>query len=250
MNVVVDGLMTNYQKAGKGKTLLFLPGWADDSRTFAQLTDKLKDKYQVVALDLPGFGGSQAPPDTWGLTEYADFVGQFLKKTAVKPYALIGHSYGGAVAITAAGRAPIAGHLILLASAGIRNKSPIRKKILAGGAKIGKLPLMLLPAPKRKSVKAKLYDSIGSDITAAPHMEPIFRRIVRQDVRQTANKISIPTLLIYGSRDNAAPVSDGHLLNRSIRGSRLEVIGAGHFLHQEKAGQVANMIDNFLRPNV
>jgi pimeloyl-ACP methyl ester carboxylesterase len=247
MNVVVDGLMTAYQKSGKGKPVILLHGWGDDSRTFLPLTEKLKGSYSIYTLDLPGFGGTQPPPSAWGLDEYADFFEAWLKKLKLKPYSLVGHSYGGAIAVTAAGRGQIANKLVLLAAAGIRNKRPVRKKLLTAGAKAGKLPLLLLPAQKRQAVKEKFYGSIGSDLMVVPHMQETFRRIINQDVRLMANQIEIPTLLIYGSLDQQTPLHDGHLLNRSIKGSRLEIIKAGHFLHQEEAEKVGRIINEFLK---
>src|SRR5580692_991804 len=99
MNVVVDGLMTNYQKAGQGKKLVFLHGWGDSSKTFAKLIQQLGPKYEVLSLDLPGFGGTETPGEAWTLDHYADFVADFLAKLGGKDvYGLIGHSFGGAVA--------------------------------------------------------------------------------------------------------------------------------------------------------
>ncbi|HLG90763.1 MAG TPA: alpha/beta hydrolase, partial [Candidatus Saccharimonadales bacterium] len=101
MNVVVNGLMTNYQKVGSGKIILCLPGWGDTITTFDKLIDELKEKYTVLALDLPGFGGTQAPSKAWSLEDYADFTDAWLKKIkAGKTYAIVGHSYGGATAIS------------------------------------------------------------------------------------------------------------------------------------------------------
>ena len=109
MNVVVNGLMANYQKVGSGKVVLCLPGWGDTVTTFAKLIEELKEKYTVLALDLPGFGGTQAPSQAWSLEDYADFTADWLKKIKVsKVYAIVGHSYGGVV-ITEAGTDPKAG---------------------------------------------------------------------------------------------------------------------------------------------
>ena len=77
-------------------------------------------------------------------------------------------------------------------------------------------------------------------------MEETFKKTIGQDVRPNANKINVPTLLIYGSGDRETPVSDGHLLNRAIKNSRLEVVEAGHFLHQDQPQKVARLIRNFL----
>jgi pimeloyl-ACP methyl ester carboxylesterase len=246
MNVVVDGLMTNFLKAGKGKTIIMLHGWGDDSRTFLPLIEKLKQSYEIYALDLPGFGGTQAPPEAWGLNDYADFLEAWLAKLGLQPFVLIGHSNGGAVAVVTAGKRKVSDKLILLASSGVRNKRPLRKKIIKAGAKAGKIPLLVLPAKKRQSVKAKLYEAAGSEAMLIPHMQETFRKIVATDIRPMANQVSVPTLLVYGSSDKQTPTSDGHMLTRSIKGSRMEIIKAGHFLHQEEPDKVARLIKEFL----
>lgn len=250
MNVVVNGLMTNYQKTGKGKrAIVMLPGWGDTSKTFAPLAASLGADYTVLAVDLPGFGGTQAPPSAWGLDDYARFVADWLKKISVADvYAFVGHSHGGATAVYGLGNNILkSDKLILLASAGIRDQDTAKKKFLWAGAKAAKVPLRLLPAAQRENIRRRFYSAAGSDILLLPHMEQTFRKIISQDVRPTANKINIPTLLIYGSRDKSTPIQDGHTLNRHIRGSRLEIISAGHFVHQDDPKLVAELIDKYLK---
>jgi pimeloyl-ACP methyl ester carboxylesterase len=248
MNVVVNGLMANYQKVGKGTQLVFLHGWGDSGATFSKLVEKLQDRYQILVLDLPGFGGTQTPPNAWGMDDYVDFIVAWLDKIGVKkPEAFVGHSYGGAAAIMGLGNNNLAADkLVLIASAGIRNKRPLRKKLLKAGAKTAKLPLLLLPKSKRQRIRGKVYKSLGSDMLLLPHIELTFKRIIGEDVQAAAAKIVTPTLLIYGTKDKDTPSSDGHTLNRIIDGSKLEVIDGGHFLHQEKSEQVARLIDDFL----
>ena len=84
MQVVVDSLLTQYVRKGSGKTVLILHGWADSSKGLAALTNELAQKYDVIAIDLPGFGATQLPPQAWGLTDYADFVKHFLEKIVQK----------------------------------------------------------------------------------------------------------------------------------------------------------------------
>lgn len=67
MNIVVDNLLTNYTLSGKGKLVLVLHGWGDSVRGVAGLQKALSADYKVLALDLPGFGGSQAPTSAWDL---------------------------------------------------------------------------------------------------------------------------------------------------------------------------------------
>jgi len=78
-------------------------------------------------------------------------------------------------------------------------------------------------------------------------MEPTFKRIISEDIRTKAKRITVPTLLIYGTDDKETPPEDGRILNRAIAGSRLELIqGAGHFLHQGSANHVDRLVTEFL----
>ena len=248
MNVVVDGLMTSYTRAGNGKVILCLPGWADTGASFSKLTEHLQDGYEVITLDMPGFGDSQAPPHAWGLSDYAEFIADWLKKLKISSvYGLVGHSYGGAVAIASLSKDHLkADKLILLASAGIRTKKPARKRLLKAVAKAGKLPLMMLPAGKRQKLRKRFYRAIGSDLTLLPHMELTFKRIIEEDVQTMAKNVTIPTLLAYGSKDRDTPEADGRRLQKIIPHSRLVKLEAGHFLHQEQPAAIAKLITNFL----
>lgn len=242
--------MTNYQKAGTGRRIIvMLPGWGDTSKTFNGLVKELKDDYTVLAVDLPGFGGSQAPDKAWGLEDYSNFVNDWLKKLGVKQvYALVGHSHGGATAIYGLGNELInADKLILLASAGIRNQQKIQKSLFMAAAKTAKLPMLLLPVTQRQKLRRKFYAAAGSDLMLLPHMEQTFKKIINQDVQSSAARVSVPTLLIYGSRDKATPIRYGHQLNRLIPGSRLEVVSAGHFVHLDEPLAVTKLIKNFLK---
>lgn len=247
MNVVVNGLMTSYQKAGKGKVVVFLPGWADTSTTFSKLVEFLDDKYTCLALDLPGFGDTQAPLQAWGLTDYADFIENWLEKIGQKNvYAIVGHSYGGSVAIMSVGNVKPK-KMVLLASAGIRRKRSARKTLLKGLAKAGKVPLRLLPPVTQKNLRQRIYRYIGSDMMLLPHMELTYKKIIDEDVRTFARSIKVPTLLIYGSHDKDTPPEYGRILHHAIDGSQLELLeGLGHFLHQENPQAVAQSIKVFL----
>lgn len=249
MNVVVDGLMTNYQKLGKGKVVVLLHGWGDSAKSFSKIIEDLQDSYTVLALDLPGFGGTQTPEHAWGLEDYAGFVANWLKKIDIEQvHALIAHSYGGSMAIAGLGNGILkADKLVLLASSGVRSGKRLRKKLLKAGAKAAKGPLYLLPPSRRQKLRRKFYESVGSDLTLLPHMELTFKRIIGEDVQSAATQIKIPALLLYGTRDNDTPLKDGRILHRALSNSELKVIdGAGHFLHQEQPAKITEAIRLFL----
>lgn len=246
--VVVNGLLTSYSRVGEGRPVLCLHGWGDTKATFVGLEAGLKSDFSVIALDLPGFGQSQAPPEVWDLDDYAKFVAAFLTKLSIDPYAVIGHSNGGALAIRslATGAWP-AQKLVLLASAGIRTRQRVKRQILRIVAKVGKLATFWAPISFRQKLRVRLYGVAGSDMLAVPHLEETFKRTVRQDIQADAAELGLPTLLIYGQDDTATPPADGQVLAGLIPGARLEVLeGVGHFVHQDAPDKVETLVKEFL----
>lgn len=249
MNVVVDNLLTHYETTGEGQIVLLLHGWGDSLKGLAGLQKALAPNFKVVSLDLPGFGSTQPPKKVWGLDEYGAFVDDFLTKIDVQPYAVIGHSNGGALAIRSVARTIVTPQkLILLAASGIRNRNSGKRTALKVIAKTGNVATFWLPKNTRQRLRKKLYGAAGSDLLVMEHLEETFKKTVRQDVQADAAAISIPTLLIFADQDKAVPIADAHTYQRLIKGSQLEVVqGAGHFLHLEQPQLVADLMIEFLK---
>lgn len=248
MQVVVDGLLTQYERIGSGKPVLVLHGWGDSSKGWQVFAKKISASgYEVIVCDLPGFGATQAPATSWNLTQYANFVRSFVDKIGVHPYSIIGHSNGGAIAIRGLGTGELqTERLILLASSGVRGEGS--KSWLRFVAKVGKICSAPLPKLWQKKMRKTLYNKAGSDMLVAEHMQDTFKRIVTDDVRADAAKIQVPTLLIYGSEDAATPVSYGKLLHDAINGSKIiEVPAAGHFIHTDAETVVLGAVTEFLQ---
>lgn len=250
MQVVTKSLLTHYQRGGKGKTIVLLHGWGDSAAGLNPIFDYLTDTYDVIALSLPGFGGTQAPPTAWGLDEYVGFVHDFLDKIGVQSvYAYVGHSNGGAIAIRGLADGSLrADRLVLLASAGIRNEYKGRNRVLRILAKTGKLAAKPLPKAVQRKLRGKVYQTIGSDMLVAEHLQETFKRIVTDDVRPDAAQLSLPVLLIYGEQDESTPVWYGQQYHELMTNSTLEILpGAGHFLHLDRPEAVENSLKDFLR---
>jgi pimeloyl-ACP methyl ester carboxylesterase len=249
MQVIVNELLTQYRIEGKGKLVVVVHGWGDSSAGVRDLQDELSRYYRVLAINLPGFGGSQAPLTTWGLTDYAQFVHSFLHKTTLKPYALIGHSNGGAILIRALSQQLLtADKLVLLASAGIRNEQNGRKQALQLAVKGGKFLSRPLPFSLRQKLRQKTYQAVGSDMLVVEQLQESFKKIVADDVQQDASTLTLPTLLIYGINDQATPLRYGRMLHKAIPGSTLKTVAAaGHFVHQDQPSIVNQYIEEFLQ---
>lgn len=249
MQVVVDSLLTQYARRGSGKTVLILHGWGDNSKGMAALTSELSQKYDVIAVDLPGFGGTQQPPEPWDLTNYAQFVQHFLHKIdASQLYAVVGHSNGGGVAIRGlAGGLLKAKKLVLLGSAGIRGEYKGRNRALRMVAKTGKAITMPLPKSVKSKLQRKVYKTIGSDMLVVESLQETFKKVVNDDVRAEAQKITIPTLIVYGQNDEQTPPRYGEIFKQAIAKSHLHIIpSAGHFVHLDQPQQTTTLIEEFL----
>jgi pimeloyl-ACP methyl ester carboxylesterase len=249
MQVIVNGLLTGYERSGTGRIVLLLHGWGDTAAGLTVLAKPLANHYSVINLDLPGFGSTATPDGVWGLNEYASFVHSFVRKLDIEPYAIIGHSNGGAIAIRGLGTNTIqAGKLVLLASSGIRDAYQPRIKALRLITKTGKLLTKPLPPGIKKRLRTKVYSAVGSDMLVAENLQESFKKVVTDDVRVDAQHIHIPTLLIYGDSDTAAPPSYGEMFQKLIKGSQLHVLPqAGHFVHLDKSAEVANLVEEFLK---
>lgn len=250
MQVVVEGLLAHYERSGKGRTILILPGWADTSVSWSPVQKTLSETYDVIVLDIPGFGGSQPPATAWDLNDYSAFVGRFLDKLDIKNvYALVGHSNGGAMAIRAVASSRVSvKKLVLVASAGVRSIQTGRKGIMKAVAKTGKVLSAPLPGSVKQKLRRRLYTSIGSDMLVAEHMQETFKKIISDDVQSDASRVQVPTLLIYGDKDTETPPAFGELFHQTIKGSILEIIpGADHFVHVRQPDTVATKIKEFLK---
>lgn len=250
MQVIVDSLLTNYVREGKGKTVIVLHGWGDTAAGMRALCKSLSAQYDVIALDLPGFGGSAAPKEAWGLNDYVAFVAHFLRKIGVNDtWAFIGHSNGGSIVIRGIARKDFtAERVVLLASAGIRNVYKGRNKVLRMITKTGKLFTAPLPKAVKKKIQRKVYKTVGSDMLVAEHLQETFKRVVTDDVRPDAPQLTMPVLLIYGENDEATPVWYGEQFHELMPDSTLEILpGAEHFVHLDRPDDVRIAVRDFLK---
>jgi len=249
MNTIVDGIATNYILEGKGPAILFLHGWGDSHTTFEHLIKKLAKTHECIALDLPGFGGTQAPDSVWGIPEYSKFVQSFLKKIEKDARIIVAHSNGGTIAMYALAHDALeAKKLVLIGSAGIRDEDSAKKTAYKLVAKTGKMLTKIFPKNVQAKLKKKLYESAGSDIFVAPHIEATFKKVVGYDAQNDAKNIRAKTLLIYGSDDDATPVRYGRKLADALPHSELKIIeSAGHFVHQENPDTVLGYMSEFLK---
>lgn len=247
MKTIVQNLAIEYSDEGSGSVILMLHGWKDSLQTFDALSQHLPGN-RIVRLDLPGFGQSDMPKQTWDISRYADFVREFIRKINLEVDALIGHSFGGRIAIRGVGSGVLKPRrLVLISAAGLARRRTVRNKFLAALAKTGKLATLIPPFSFwKKQLRRKLYGAIGSDYFSAGALKDTFVSVVAEDLSQYAPKISAPTLIVWGRDDDTTPLDQAERIHALVSGSTLRIIdNAGHYVHQERPEDVAQLIKEF-----
>lgn len=245
----VAGLRTRYITLGEGLPILLLHGWGTQLESLAPLANHLSARRKVYALDFPGFGASEHPPVDWSVGDYAGWLSEFIEKFRLEPLDLLGHSFGGRVAIKFVSSWPArVNQLVLVDSAGVRQyETSPRFRFYRLVAKAGKPLLSLLPEPARKKAQWRLYRAIGStDYLTAGELRGTYSKVISEDLEPLLPLVHARTLLVWGEQDQSTPLSDARVMAEKIPGSRLVVIpNAGHYPFLDQPERVYEALDHF-----
>ncbi len=237
-NIIIRNLNIQYfqsENINKNNAVVFLHGWGSHAMHFQKTLEKCEN---FVAIDLPGFGNSEAPKTAWSLADYSLFISDFLQKLNIKNPIVAGHSFGGSIGIKYCSDKNKCKKLILIGSAGIRKKN-IKKYGFFIAAKIFGI-LFSLPflGNLKEIVRKRYYKAIDSeDYINAGALTETYRKVINEDLTNNLEKISTPTILIWGKNDEDTPLEDGKLMNQLIKNSHLFIVSnAKHyvFLDNEK----------------
>jgi len=245
MNIEIGGVNANYRVQGEGEWLLLLHGWGADLRSFERIFKDFAADHRVVAPDLPGFGLSGDPTDEWGVGDYAEWVVKFMDALGIDRATVLGHSFGGRIAIKLASAPETAGRigrLILTGSAGLR-----RKRSLAGRLRRSVLHFLSRLFPGLRDRYGRLFAS-RDYLAASPLLRKCLIRVVGEDLAPLLPRIAAPTLLVWGARDTETPLADGETMKSLIPDSRLKVFPeAGHFAFLNCPEEFSGVLKEFLR---
>ncbi len=225
------------------KSLVFIHGWGVNSEIFKSLYYFLRDDFNVYDLDLPGFGNMPIKK-IMTLKDYAEFVYEFLKKNQIEKPIVIGHSFGGAVAVKLAILHPASiSKLILVDASAVRE--PRHQIILI--KKVADFLKPLLPEKLRKLILKLLgYDKTDYAQIESLELKETFKNVISEDLSPYFSLIKMPTLVIWGENDAVTPLTEGKLIAKFIPGAKLEIIkNTGHFVFLEKPKEFIKLIKEF-----
>lgn len=234
--------------------VLLLHGWAKDMtgsryEKAAQLLEKAG--YTVYTPDLPGFGENPLGKDALTFEDYIAFVKTFIEKEIkVKRVILIGHSFGGRIAIRFSALHPEMVEALILADAsGIPQKLSLKKQIAVLVTKLLK-PLFTIPPFSffYQFFRKVLYRSIGEmDYYKSGNLSATFKNVYQVNIVGDLPKITAPTLITWGERDTFTPISDGYFMKNHIKNAQFAIIqDATHKMPYEKPAQFIQEVIGFL----
>lgn len=238
-------------RAGAGTPTLLLHGWGASGDLFAATMRGLGDGFDLIAPDFPGFGKTAAPPAPWGVGEYVDWTLALMDWLGVERANLVGHSFGGRVAIKLAALHPErVARIVLTDAAGIRPQRDWRYHVRVRSFKTMRALAQwrYTPQPLREWAGAQVARQGSPDYKAASGtVRGSFVRVVNEDLREYLPRIHAPTLLIWGDRDEDTPLADGQLMEREIPDAGLVVFErAGHYAYLEQSGRFCVIVKTFL----
>lgn len=253
--VEINSLKVNYKIAGQGPAILILHGWGGSSASWHTVQAQLAQQgYQVIVFDFPGFGKSANPPEPWEVGDYTKFLEQLVGHLGLSSFFLIGHSFGGRVAIKYVFAHPEkVKKLILVSSAGLRPKRTMKTLLITWAAELGNTIFSLKPLAVFKDyARNVLYFFLrGFDyVKAKGVMRKTFKIVAEEDLSQDLPKIETETLLIWGEEDKVVPLKYGQQFREKIKNAKLEVLpGIGHSPHLEAPEKLTGYIANFCYSN-
>lgn len=226
ITALADGRLLAEKTGATPAKVVALHGWGRTGADFGSILEGL----DALAIHLPGFGITPEPPAAWGSEDYAADLVEVLRE--VGPTVIVGHSFGGRVAVRLAATHPeLVKGLVLTGVPLLRLQAPPKAaasyRLVRWLAKRGLVSQKTLEAQRRKHGSADYRNAQGV-------MRDVMVRVVGEDYRDDLARISAPVRMVWGENDTAAPADAGHAASELLTNARFRIVpGAGHLLEGE-----------------
>lgn len=232
----------NYERYGNksGDTLVFLHGWGQNIEMMKSVANPFQDDFDIIIVDLPGHGKSEEPKEIYSVYDFVLCIKSLLDSLKVKNPTLIGHSFGGKISLLYSSMYDVK-KLILFAPSYKKEiqKLSLKTKMLKGAKKI--------PGLNKLEGFAKKHIGSTDYKNASPLMRQILVETVNFDIRDQLPKIKCPTLLIWGTQDEAVDISGAYEIEELIPDAGVVVYeNCTHYAYLERLGQTISVLKNFL----
>jgi pimeloyl-ACP methyl ester carboxylesterase len=267
--LTLHGNRVAYLDEGAGDVLLLVHGIGGSSDCWRDVVHKLSTRYRVIAVDLLGHGHSDKPRGDYSLGAFAVWLRDFLDAMNVREATVVGHSFGGGVALQFAHQhKEYCRRLVLISSGGLGpDLGRLLRMLSLPGAELV-LPLIgSRPAVKVGAALRKRALSSGREATrysetlraqaslSSRQSRAAFLRTLRSVVDHRGQSVcaldrlraDLPTLIIFGGEDRCIPAAHAYSAHHALPGSVLHLIpGAGHQPQVECPDTVITILSEFI----
>lgn len=265
-----SGLSLHYESQGDGKPVVLIHGMGINSHTWRHLIAPLSRHHRVITLDLKGHGLSPKPEDDrYSLYDQAGLVSRFIIEHDLRNVTLVGHSYGGGVALASAvylnrTHPNRLERLVLIDSIAYEQRLPMFVRLLATPV-LGPMLIQLVPETRqiRSIMELTYYDDrliekesveLYARSLRSPHAKSALlstaRQILPSDIEEFAQlyrELSVDTLILWGKEDEIVPLSIGQRLAFDLPNTTFEVLAeTGHAPQEERPEETLRLIEGFL----
>jgi pimeloyl-ACP methyl ester carboxylesterase len=270
--VELHGHQVIYRTAGSGPPIVLIHGMVNSSRHWRQVALRLAGSHTVIAPDLIGHGDSATPRGDYSLGSHAVVIRDLLTAIGVGPATFVGHSLGGGVAMQFFWQFPHrVERLALVSSGGLgRNVSPLLRAAALPGASaalwlatnrgcVAGLDRLATSLEARGSARAVYLRAVARALRPLerPSSRKAFLQTLRSVIDVRGQRVSaldrlyllgpVPTMLVWGERDNTIPLEHGRSAHAAIPHSRFETLPrAAHFPHLEDPDGLAAALRDFI----
>jgi pimeloyl-ACP methyl ester carboxylesterase len=255
-----------YYVGGAGPPLVLVHGLGGGAANWVGVVPRLMERFRLLVPDLPGHGGSDPLPAAASIDPFAERVAQLAEREEMLPAAVVGHSFGGLVALRLALRRPEdVRALVLAASAGVSTATRRIERLLTIAAFVrpGRMYARFRDLIARNAALRYIvfgYWGASDPPALAPEVVEGFleptrlhtdtasaaRVLVADDPRTQLELVRCPTLVLWGSRDHQVAVADAFEYARRLRAELRVVADCGHLLIGERPDACAAAVEDFL----
>jgi haloalkane dehalogenase len=264
-SVRAGDLTLAYRELGAGPPVLLLHGWPTSSYLWREVMPSIADKNRVVALDLPGFGGSDKPDARYGFEFFERAIDDFLTEQGIEELGIAGHDLGGPIAVHwTLARPERVTKLAILNTLLYPEFSDALLEFVRLASTPGQREQLTSPQGLEAAMRLGLADDTKlTEEALAAVREPFESEASRRsladagiglevegfgEIAQSLPGLKMPVRIVYGERDRILPdiAETAARLEKDLPQAKVRALpDCGHFLQEEAPDTVGKLLAEF-----